>query len=51
MTSVVGITAPMSNSGTTKLVPKLPIVLLDLKTINDGREEFISTVRQMGFKK
>jgi len=51
VTSAVGIAAPMSDSGTEKFVPKLPIVLLDLKTINDGREEFISIVRQMGFKK
>lgn len=45
MTSAVGIAAPMSNSGTEKFVPKLPIMLLDLKTVSDGREEFISIVR------
>jgi hypothetical protein len=32
----------------TELIPKLPVVLLDMQKVNDGREEFVSIVRPLG---
>jgi len=49
VTRVVGIAAPMSDSGT-KLVPKLPVVLLDIQKVNDGREEFIGIAQPTDLK-
>ena len=45
-TRVVGIAAPMSDSGT-ELVPKLPVVLMDMQKMNDGREKFIGNGSQV----
>jgi hypothetical protein len=47
VTRVVGIAAPMGAPGT-ELIPKLPVVLLDMQKVNDGREEFVSIVRPLG---
>ncbi|KAG2126067.1 hypothetical protein DEU56DRAFT_892141 [Suillus clintonianus] len=44
VTKVVGIAAPMGAPGM-ESVPKLPVVLLDMHQVNDGREEFVSIVR------
>jgi hypothetical protein len=47
VTRVVGIAAPMGAPGT-ELIPKLPVVLLDMQKVNGGREEFVSIVRPLG---
>jgi hypothetical protein len=44
VTKVVGIAAPMGAPGM-ELIPKLPVVLLDITQVDDGREKFVSIVR------
>jgi ubiquitin len=43
-TKVVGIAAPMGAPGM-ESIPKLPVVLLDITQVDDGREKFVSIVR------
>ncbi|KAG1871753.1 hypothetical protein DFJ58DRAFT_762246 [Suillus subalutaceus] len=44
VTKVVGIAAPMGAPGM-ESVPKLPVVLLEMTQVDDGREKFVSIVR------
>ncbi|KAG1727291.1 uncharacterized protein EDB91DRAFT_1253979 [Suillus paluster] len=43
-TRIVGIAAPMGAPGM-ESIPKLPVVLLERHQVDDGREEFVSIVR------
>ncbi|KAG1818121.1 uncharacterized protein BJ212DRAFT_1348834 [Suillus subaureus] len=44
VTKVVGIAGPMGAPGM-ESVPKLPVVLLEMTQVDDGREKFVSIVR------